>query len=139
MAKRSARDQRINRELLDRARRQAAAVTSEEDEGETEAKTVSSTASSVPAASAPAPRATGAPRAVSTAKRLKARHQEARRKSMTHEEIAEILANPTKIVSEEELHAQYGFVLNDLRSMGLLAAASFGVLIVLAAVLPRGV
>lgn len=134
MAKRSARDQRINRELLDRARRQVAAVTSEQDKGEAEAEPVSSAAASMPEASAPP-----APRPISTVKRLKARHQEARRKAMTHEEIAEILANPTKMVSEEELRAQYGFVLADLRSMGILAAASFGVLILLAAVLPRGV
>lgn len=46
--------------------------------------------------------------------------------------IEEALANPTKIVSEAELRADYGFVLTDLRNMGLLAAALFLTLIVLA-------
>lgn len=46
--------------------------------------------------------------------------------------IEELLAHPTKTVSEAELHAQYGYVLRDLRNMGVLAAALFATLIVLA-------
>lgn len=40
------------------------------------------------------------------------------------------LENPTRFVSEEELHAEYGYVINDLRAMGMLAAALIVVLIV---------
>lgn len=42
------------------------------------------------------------------------------------------LAHPTVDVSEEELHAEYGHVLVDLRNMGLLAAVLLVVLVLLA-------
>jgi hypothetical protein len=51
---------------------------------------------------------------------------------MSHEEIEEILRHPTKEVSEEELHRQYGYVLTDLRNMGVLAAVLFVALILVA-------
>lgn len=54
---------------------------------------------------------------------------------LTVAEIEELLANPTKTVTEAELHAHYGYVLKDLRNMGILAAASFIFLIVLAQIL----
>jgi hypothetical protein len=76
-------------------------------------------------------------RSVSTAKRLREKNEEARKRSLTAEEISEMLANPTRIVPESELRAQYGFVLRDLRSMAVLAAASFLFLIALAVFLPR--
>jgi hypothetical protein len=50
--------------------------------------------------------------------------------------IADILANPTKIVTEEELRSEYTYVLNDIRSMGLLALGLVVLLVVLASVLP---
>ncbi len=53
---------------------------------------------------------------------------------LTQEEIAERLANPVRQVSEEELRAQYGYVIADLRSMGVLALGLF-VLMILAALL----
>lgn len=53
---------------------------------------------------------------------------------LTQEEIAERLANPLRQVSEGELRAQYGYVIADLRSMGLLALGLF-VLMILAALL----
>lgn len=53
---------------------------------------------------------------------------------MTQAEISEILANPTRTVTEDELRQQYTYVLADLRSMGLLAGALF-VLMILAALL----
>jgi hypothetical protein len=46
--------------------------------------------------------------------------------------IENMLAHPTKIVTEAELHAQYGFVLKDLRNMGILAAGLMLSLVVLA-------
>ncbi len=51
------------------------------------------------------------------------------------EYVAELLANPTKLVSEEDLRADYGFVIKDLRNMGLLAAALFIALIAVSLVL----
>ena len=53
---------------------------------------------------------------------------------LTQDEIAERLANPVRQVSEAQLRAQYGYVIVDLRSMGLLALALF-VLMTLAALL----
>jgi hypothetical protein len=53
-------------------------------------------------------------------------------KELSAGETEELLANPTKIVTETELHTQYGYVLADIRNMGLLAGALFGMLIVLA-------
>lgn len=53
---------------------------------------------------------------------------------LTQDEIAERLANPLRQVSEAQLRTQYSYVIADLRSMGLLAAALF-VLMILAALL----
>lgn len=57
-----------------------------------------------------------------------------RRKSdeLDPETIAHLLANPTKTVTEEELHEQYGYVLGDLRTMGILAAVLMVLLVLLA-------
>ncbi len=41
------------------------------------------------------------------------------------EYVAERLANPTKVVTEDDLRADYGFVIKDLRNMGILAAVLF--------------
>jgi hypothetical protein len=56
---------------------------------------------------------------------------------LDHEQIAHILANPTRVVTEDELRAQYGYVLADIRNMGLLAVGLIVALVVLAQVLPR--
>lgn len=48
---------------------------------------------------------------------------------VTPEMVAEQLAHPTKTVTSDELRNQYNYVLNDLRNMGLLAAALFLALI----------
>lgn len=55
------------------------------------------------------------------------------------ETIADILAHPTKFVSEEELRSEYAYVLNDIRSMGLLALGLVVLLVVLASVLPTAI
>lgn len=68
---------------------------------------------------------------------IQSRKRKAKRDEMTMEEIEELLENPTKEVSEEQLRAQYTYVAADLRSMGLLAAALMGLLVLLAQVLPR--
>jgi len=49
--------------------------------------------------------------------------------------VEERLANPTKVVTEEQLHEEYGFVLRDLRNMGILAAILVVFLSILAQVL----
>lgn len=43
--------------------------------------------------------------------------------------VANLLANPTKTVSKEDLKAQYNYVITDLRNMGILAAVLFAVLV----------
>lgn len=52
--------------------------------------------------------------------------------NLSGEEIAHALANPTKFVTEEELHEDYGYVLSDLRNMGILAAILMVLLVALA-------
>ena len=57
---------------------------------------------------------------------------EKRKKSNTQLDaafVADMLANPTKVVTEEDLKADYGFVIKDLRNMGILAAVLFVFLI----------
>jgi hypothetical protein len=138
MAKKKANTsgQRLNRELLERARQQARAIEAEEeDESVGEASSPIAVESQPSVVRQPAPGTQR--RSVSTAKRLRERNEETRKKSLTSEEISQLLANPTKTVTEAELRAQYGFVLRDLRSMGMLAGASFLFLIALAVLLPH--
>ena len=79
-----------------------------------------------------------APARASSAERRRRReisrkHQDPQaRQEQEAERIAEALKNPTKVVSEEDLQNEYAYVLKDLRSMGILAAVLFVVLIVLA-------
>lgn len=53
------------------------------------------------------------------------------RGELTNEMVESILANPTKIVSNEELHEEYKHVLVDLRNMGLLAVVLIAAMIAL--------
>lgn len=127
--------QRLNHELLERARQQAREIETESEHEELEASApllAESQSSTVRQPASGTQR-----RSVSTAKRLRERNEETRKKSLTAEDISEMLANPTKTVTEAELRAQYGFVLRDLRSMGMLAGASFVFLIALAVLLPH--
>lgn len=61
------------------------------------------------------PRAVNPERARADLERKKSRGE------LDMQTISEALANPTKFPTEEALHAQYGFVLRDLRNMGGLA------------------
>ena len=139
MAKKKANTsgQRLNRELLERARQQARAIEAEEEEENAEEALSLAAVENQPASVVRQPPAGTQRRSVSTAKRLRERNEETRKKSLTAEDISQMLANPTKTVTEAELRAQYGFVLRDLRSMGLLAGASFVFLIALAVLLPH--
>lgn len=51
------------------------------------------------------------------------------------ETVRQLLANPTKIVTEDELRQEYSYVLADLKSMGLLAAALVIALVAMAQLL----
>lgn len=55
--------------------------------------------------------------------------------ALDSEYVAEMLANPTKVVTEEELHEDYAYVIRDLRNMGILAAVLFVALIGIALVI----
>jgi hypothetical protein len=51
--------------------------------------------------------------------------------------VNNMLENPTIVVTEEELHKEYGYVISDLRSMAILAVILVVALFVLAEVLPK--
>jgi hypothetical protein len=57
--------------------------------------------------------------------------------ALTTAQISMLLDNPTKTVTDAEMRTQYAYVLKDLRSMGVLTAALFGLLIVLALLFPQ--
>ena len=50
--------------------------------------------------------------------------------------VTELLMNPTKVVTEEQLRSEYGYVLADIRSMGILTGSLIVLLILLATLLP---
>jgi len=51
---------------------------------------------------------------------------------LTSDALESALARPTKFVSEEELHEEYGHVVTDIRNMFILAVALMLLLVVLA-------
>lgn len=130
----------IPQETLERARRQAAGedVDSEAKARETSEKdTAAENKSASTRAERRAAEGTTIRRSRTTASTGQVSLSARRKRSneeLTSEEIEERLANPTKIVEEEELHEQYAYVLLDLRNMGILAAILFIVLIGLATV-----
>ena len=126
MAKRRRRKPNISHSVLEQARQGAV------DEGSAEA------------APERQPRSSASEQATATAKPPARRRralqsaQLERRKdegALDGEYVAELLANPTKVVTEDDLRADYGFVIKDLRNMGILAAGLFIALIVIALVL----
>ena len=60
------------------------------------------------------------------------RRREVDPEELTHEEIIERLAHPTRVVTEEQLRQQYTYVMTDLRGMGMLAGLLFIVMIIVA-------
>ncbi len=58
-----------------------------------------------------------------------------KRDELTVEDIDARLNNPDKFVTEEQLRAEYGYVLRDIRSMFILAGALFATLLVLGLVI----
>jgi hypothetical protein len=128
----------LPQETLDRARQEAglpiAPRVDEDDEIEAEVAEVVEAPSLVVRMPNPdTARRRDIPQPAQSAKR-KAKRKTLSYEDMTPEDVAYALENPTKTVSEESLREQYGYVLADLRSMGLLAAALFVALIVIAIV-----
>lgn len=66
-------------------------------------------------------------RAAAAARRKRSRNKKG--SDVSPDAVANLLAHPTKEVSEEELKMQYNYVLTDLRNMGILAAVLFTALI----------
>ena len=124
MAKRRRRKPNISDAALQQARQGAAQQAAGSATGETPAKTAAAASSTAP--SKPRRR-----RALQAAQ-LERRKDEG---ALDAEYVAERLANPTKIVTEDDLRADYGFVIIDLRNMGLLAAALFIALVIVSLVL----
>lgn len=119
MAKRRRRKPNISQTVLDQAR-QGVAETGAVD--------------TRPEQDAPADAAKAPPR---RRRALQAAQLERRKDAGTldGEYVAELLANPTKVVTEDDLRADYGFVIRDLRNMGILAAGLFIALVLVSLVL----
>lgn len=129
MAKRRRKKPNISKSVLEQARQTATGEGSPADD--TGATTPDSAPSSLPAAAAESPRRQRRRRRDLQSVQLERRKDEG---ALDAEYVADLLANPSKEVSEEELRADYGFVIKDLRNMGILAAGLFVALVVIALV-----
>ena len=125
MAKRRRKKPNISKAVLEQARQGTV-----NQGGEEEAPAESSAPATEAAASV-------TPRARRRRRDLQATQLERRKGegNLDAEYLADLLANPTKVVSEEDLRADYGFVIKDLRNMGILAACLFVALVIVALVL----
>ena len=123
---------------LERARKQSRGEEVEQDaveekpkapEKKVERRVESRTTQGPTAASrrAAAPTTTRRPQQPASAQR-----RTSKEKTLSNAMIQDMLEHPTKYVSEEQLREEYGFVLADLRSMALLSATLFVVLVILA-------
>jgi len=74
-------------------------------------------------------RATRSGRSDSSAKRDK--------REVRQEVVTQMLANPTKTVTEAELRAEYSYVVSDLRGMAIISVVLLVTLVVLAQLLPK--
>ncbi len=82
--------------------------------------------------------ASSASRSSSTRSTRSSRSSSSRKERTVRPEIVNnMLANPTIMVTEAELRKEYGYVISDLRSMGIVALALIAALFVLAEVLPK--
>jgi len=122
MAKRRRRKPNISQAVLEQARQGVL------DEGRRDAEP----APELTPATAARPAAPPRRRRALQAAQLERRKDEG---ALDADYVAELLANPTKVVSEDDLRADYGFVIRDLRNMGILAAALFITLVIVSLVL----
>lgn len=125
MAKRRRKKPNISQTVLDQARQGVI------DEGSA-APAADSSASAPATPTAAAPKLPPRRRRALQAAQLERRKDEG---ALEAEYIADLLANPTKVVTEDDLRADYGFVIKDLRNMGMLAAGLFIALIIVSLVL----
>jgi len=126
MAKRRRKKPNISQTVLDQARQGVI------DEGSAAAPAADSSASAPATPTAAAPKLPPRRRRALQAAQLERRKDEG---ALEAEYIADLLANPTKVVTEDDLRADYGFVIKDLRNMGMLAAGLFIALIIVSLVL----
>lgn len=123
MAKRRRRKPNISKAVLDQARQGAI------DEGSAEVAPVGASSAAAP---------TSMPKQPQRRRRALQSAQLERRKdegALDAEYVAELLANPTKAVTEDDLRVDYGFVIKDLRNMGILAACLFIALVIASLIL----
>ncbi len=128
MAKRRRKKPNISQAVLEQARQTAAGEGAGASETEATAQETAAADVGASAAAAEAPRRQRRRRRDLQAVQLERRKDEG---ALDAEYVADLLANPTKEVSEEELRADYGFVIKDLRNMGILAAGLFVALVLI--------
>jgi hypothetical protein len=114
---------------LERARQQAGMQPAEETEIEDESEPTESAAIRPEKASSRRPAARSRITSMSQIERARSRGE------LDQEMVRDLLANPIRQVSEEELHRDYAHVLIDLRNMGLLSAALIAALVILSFIL----
>ncbi len=128
MAKRRRKKPNISKAVLEQARQTAAGEEARASETEATAGEPAAVDVAAGAVTAAAPRRQRRRRRDLQAVQLERRKDEG---ALDAEYVADLLANPTKEVSEEELRADYGFVIKDLRNMGILAAGLFVALVLI--------
>jgi transposase-like protein len=121
----------LPKETLERARQEAGLIPAPEP---TEAVEVEEVVETVVAEAPEVRRLRDTLPPAQASKRKSRRKQQLSYEEMTPEEVADALANPTIVVTEESLREQYSYVLADLRSMAILAGLLFVALIVIAGV-----
>ncbi|MCY4073411.1 MAG: hypothetical protein OXG60_19135 [Chloroflexi bacterium] len=128
MAKRRRKKPNISKAVLEQARQAAAGGEAVASEAEATAEEHAPSGVVAGSATAETPRRQRRRRRDLQAVQLERRKDEG---ALDAEYVADLLANPTKEVSEEELRADYGFVIKDLRNMGILAAGLFVALVLI--------
>ena len=140
MAKRSNRRNKnknaspnLPQETLDRARRQLAGEDVDNNEQDDTAEVKASSEDKVARSKRRSERRSSRRKSGSSATVQQFGQRSKRKKDgLDNEAMEELLANPTKFVTEEELREEYNFVLLDLRNMGMLAAVLMVLLVGLA-------
>ncbi len=126
MAKRRRRKPNISQTVLEQARQGVV------DQGSADAAPTRESNGPAPASGAAAAGQPPRRRRALQAAQLERRKDEG---ALDAEYVTELLANPTKLVTEDDLRADYGFVIKDLRNMGILATGLFIALIIVSLVL----
>ncbi len=145
MSKRKNRNRKPNlpKASLERARLQAEGVdvdelAQQEQEAEVEAPVAPEPEPEPEPAAAAAPISRQVPRREDRGARRRAARtpsltysQRKNKEELDHDTIRQLLINPTKEVTEEELRADYGYVLNDIRNMLILTVFMVTLMVVL--------